>query len=78
MKLLVVEDNPLLQATQLRLQAQWGFGCAGNHGRRSPRLAGAAEGGLQRGACSWCWPVFLDVGPDMRALICGPYLRALS
>jgi len=58
MKLLVVEDNPLLQANLLlllvRLLAQWGYGCAGNHGRQSPRLAEAAEGGLQRGACSWC------------------------
>jgi hypothetical protein len=58
MKLLVVEDNPLLQANLLlllvRLLAQWGYGCAGNHGRQSPRLAEAAEGGLQRGAYSWC------------------------
>jgi hypothetical protein len=55
MKLLVVEDDPLLEAALLRLLAPWSYGCACNHGRGSPRLAGAAEGGLQRGACFWCW-----------------------
>ena len=76
MQLLVVEDDPQLQANLLlllvRLLAQWGYGCAGNHGRQSPRLAEAAEGGSSAGPVPGVWPVFLDVGPDMRALICGP------
>ena len=36
------------------------------------------RGGSSAGPVPGVWPVFLDVGPDMRALISGPSVRALS
>ena len=67
MKLLVVEDNPLLQANLLRLlvrlQAQWGYGCGGKALAWLELQKGAPARGLflMFGLCSF-----------MRALISGP------